>query len=113
MFLILFCRITDLCAGVRVNKRQMLTYSPVLVLRVVEHIVHNRLTLDNILSQEEVHVNNRTYSLAGCTLHKNNHFCAVVCTAVRGTLWYDGLRGELQPLVHNTWSPFHVIYCEI
>ena len=99
--IIFIFRITGHCTGTRVIRRTVHKYSPVLILRVVEHCEYKRITLNQILDQLEIHVNGKTYTLAGCTLHRSNHFCAIVSTASRGNLWYDGLEGRLLPIVKD------------
>lgn len=114
-YLSFFHRITKRCNGQRINKRFVETYSPVLVLRVVEHFINKRVTLEQILMCQKLQLHDRVYTLAGCTLHRKNHFCAIVATASRGHLWYDGLQGRLTPVINDVqkWTPSHVVYCQV
>ncbi|KAL4236677.1 hypothetical protein ACF0H5_005061 [Mactra antiquata] len=102
------------CQGRRSSIRCIEGYSPVLIVRVYEHFLADNLVLDTILDSQKVIVNDKSFSLGGVTMHKENHYAAVVNSVKHGKLWYDGLVGKLETMPRNSssWAPSHVIYCQ-
>jgi hypothetical protein len=88
--------------------------SPVFILRLYEHFKNNKLSLDIILGQKGITISGKQYMLAGVTVHKINHYAAVICSKKHGDLWYDGLQGKLKKIPKDitTWSPSHALYCK-
>lgn len=104
-----------ICQGIRHITRKVTRYAPIMVLRVYEDCLHDQLTLADILIGTTLDVDGRRFSLAGVTMHKNNHYCAIITQLSGKQLWYDGLRGNLcaLPKKIDEWFPSHVIYCQL
>ncbi len=83
-------------------------------IRTYEHCLHGRLTLDRTLKGSRIVINDSNYALAGITMHKGDHYCAIVIHN-SNRLWYDGLVGALLelPTDIDTWFPSHAIYCQV
>ena len=89
--------------------------SPIIVVRVCEHVLLKNLSFTQILKHKQIMLQDRAFILAGCTLHKYNHYCAIISSERHGDLWYDGLVGFLQPMPEDicSWSQSHAIYCAV
>lgn len=113
-FIITCYRGTSRCGGRRDSKRILLKQNPVMVVRVYEHCLFDRTTIDYILATQDLAVTDSRYRLAGVTMLRDSHYAAVVM--FEGLpYWYDGLIGELNDIPHDmkTWFPCHAVYCKI
>ena len=112
--LFVFRQDNERCRGQRTVDRNIICSPPVLVIRVYEHCLMGRISLDQILADVNVNVEGTQYLVAGVTLHRSGHYCAIIVTEQHGKLWYDGLVGRLQdiPNVLETWFPSHVFLCQ-
>ncbi|KAL4230137.1 hypothetical protein ACF0H5_010522 [Mactra antiquata] len=107
--------IGEVCNSVRKERRQIVEKSPVLVVRVYEHVLHDRLLPGNLMRSKQIKINDDVFKLAGITMYKEGHFCAIVF--VDGVMyWYDGLVGKLSCLpsdYSSLYFPTHAIFCQI
>ena len=105
-------RSETVCSGERSYEREIIQCSPVAAIRVYEYCLSDRISLDDILNSKQVNINGRVYHLAGITMHRDVHYCAIVMFNKK-LLWYDGLLGRLVVLPKNLqeWFPSHMIYC--
>ena len=102
------------CHGTR-HQRRIITQSiPVLIIRLYENSLYGFILVEDVISSPEIVIGNCTYKLAGITMHRAGHYCAIVF--VEGNpCWYDGLRG-LEPFPKTRiqeWFPVHAIYGKI
>jgi hypothetical protein len=89
--------------------------SPILVVRVYDICLHNRMTLDNLTGLQEVKLNNCVFALAGITMYIEGHFCALIFFQGK-QYWYDGLKGKLGKVPANfseQYFPSHVLLCRV
>ena len=101
------------CAGPRTIKRVIHHYAPVLILRLYEHCLYKRITTDQVVNSRQIQIGNRHYALAGITLHRNLHYCAMLFY-MGNIYWYDGLRGKLEDIPDDidSWFPSHAVLCQ-
>lgn len=86
--------------------------SPILVIRLYEHCLYGRLRLADIIGTKTVHLQNKEFQIAGITMHRSSHYCAIILYEDK-TYWYDGLIGRLtdMPKDLESWFPSFVVYC--
>ena len=70
--------------------RTITTYSPIAVVRLYEHALLGRIKLEDVLKTPNLQLQKQKYYLAGVTMFKGNHYCAVVSFG-NEFWWYDGL----------------------
>ena len=86
-----------------------------MIVRLYENSLYGFITVDDVISSLELKVENSIYQLAGVTMYRSGHYCAIVF--VDGDpYWYDGILGHLDTLSTEsvqTRFPVHAIYCKI
>jgi len=103
------------CTGNATTKRHLMKEQPVLIIRVYELCLYNRLSLKSILETKTLKVGHSRYDLAGLTMFKEGHYCAVICSNTYGDLWYDGLIGRLTEIGTRdleSWFPQNAVFCK-
>ena len=88
---------------------------PVAALRVYELCLTDRFSFDNLMASKEINIEDRVFELAGVTMYKEGHFCAIVFLDGE-KYWYDALNACLtnfpkDMLTH--YFPSHALYCQI
>ena len=109
------CRDAVKCLGPRQEVTSLIKMSPVLVVRVYEQCVYDRLTFESLVNSTNIEINRNMYVLAGVTMFTDGHFCALVFLDGQ-CYWYDGLVGHLKlppPDYALNYFPTHALYCRV
>ncbi|XP_060573252.1 uncharacterized protein LOC132731143 [Ruditapes philippinarum] len=103
------------CEGVRQTRRMIKQAGPVAALRVYELCMADQISFHNLMSSKEINIDDRVFELAGVTMYKEGHFCAIVFLDEE-KYWYDALNACLTQFPKDMltrYFPSHALYCQI
>jgi hypothetical protein len=85
---------------------------PVLPVRIYELFLNGKLSVKTLMQCTTIELMGCIYKLAGITMHKEEHYCSIVCYK-DSFFWYDGLRAKLGPIVKDLekWFPSYLVFC--